>query len=111
MKLRNIAAVVIATGALSVGSIAYAEGATAEVSTADSVITAETAETAESLESAGGIESTAEVTAEAQAADTAEALTAVDEEKGSPSTGVEGVAVAVAAIILAGAGIAMSRKQ
>lgn len=32
-------------------------------------------------------------------------------EKGSPSTGVEGVAVAVAVVILAGAGIAMSKKQ
>ena len=55
----------------------------------------------------------------ADAADTAEAGTADSTvqggveagEKGSPSTGVEGVAVAFAVVILAGAGIALSKKQ
>lgn len=49
-------------------------------------------------------ESSADVTS-----DTAD--NAASDEKGSPSTGVEGIAVAVAAVILAGAGIAMSKKQ
>ena len=59
------------------------------------------------------------VTEESPSADaTAESEAAIDAaddgasgEKGSPSTGVEGVAVAVAVVILAGAGIAMSKKQ
>ena len=49
------------------------------------------------------------------AAESEDAIDAADDgasgEKGSPSTGVEGVAVAVAVVILAGAGIAMSKKQ
>lgn len=49
-------------------------------------------------------ESSADVTSET-------ADNAASDEKGSPSTGVEGVAVAVAVVILAGAGIAMSKKQ
>lgn len=36
---------------------------------------------------------------------------AEDDEKGSPATGVEGVAVAFAVVILAGAGIALCKKQ
>ena len=52
----------------------------------------------------------AETTAEAPA--TSEVTGGVNaDEKGSPSTGVEGVAVAVAVVILAGAGIALSKKQ
>lgn len=63
----------------------------------------------------GAMESTAESvstadTAEAPAEDTADA--AVDEtEKGSPSTGVEGAAVAFAVVLLAGAGVALSKKK
>ena len=49
------------------------------------------------------------------AAESEDAIDAADDgasgEKGSPSTGVESVAVAVAVVILAGAGIAMSKKQ
>ena len=50
----------------------------------------------------------ADVTAES---DTAEADVSADSTKGSPSTGVEGVAVAFAVVLLAGAGIALSKKQ
>ena len=53
-------------------------------------------------------EETADVTAED---DTAETDVSADNGKGSPSTGVEGVAVAFAAVLLAGAGIALSKKQ
>ena len=53
-------------------------------------------------------EETADVTVED---DTAEAEVSADTGKGSPSTGVEGVAVAFAAVLLAGAGVALSKKQ
>ena len=54
----------------------------------------------------------AETSADASAESAAETPDAAEStEKGSPSTGVEGVAVAVAVVILAGAGIAMSKKQ
>lgn len=48
------------------------------------------------------------------AADTSADDTAGDEaegDKGSPSTGIEGVAVAFAVVVLAGAGIALAKKQ
>ncbi|MGN1339329.1 MAG: DUF4430 domain-containing protein [Oscillospiraceae bacterium] len=53
-------------------------------------------------------------TSSEEAADAVEAPVAVedaDEDKGSPATGVEGVAVAFAAVILAGAGVALCRKH
>lgn len=51
--------------------------------------------------------------ATAEAEPTVEVPTAVEDggDKGSPATGVEGVAVAFAAVILAGAGIALFRKH
>lgn len=71
---------------------ATAEAGTAEAATAE----AATAETA---------------TAEAATEDSAATDAADDSSKGSPSTGVEGVAVAFAVVLLAGAGIALSKKQ
>ncbi|MBP1580140.1 MAG: DUF4430 domain-containing protein [Oscillospiraceae bacterium] len=62
----------------------------------------ESQETAE----AGSADTTAEAPASSEVKGGVNA-----EEKGSPSTGVEGVAVAVAVVILAGAGIALSKKQ
>lgn len=63
------------------------------------------------------ISGAAQVTAEPTAEPTAEAATVESEQavisepdKGSPETGVEGVAVAFAVVILAGAGIALSRR-
>ena len=119
MKIRNIAsAAAAAVIAVSVaGACAFAE--TADVNTTESFSTVESAESTEAASAENTEEAaaeTAEVTVEVTVEVTATAATAespvlADEEKGSPSTGVEGVAVAVAAIILAGAGIAMSRKQ
>lgn len=48
------------------------------------------------------------------AADTSseeEAGDAAEDDKGSPATGIEGVAVAFAVVVLAGAGIALAKKQ
>ena len=62
--------------------------------------TAESAETAETAD-------TAEVSAE-----TADASAdGADDGKGSPATGVEGAAVAFAVVLLAGAGIALSKRK
>lgn len=55
-------------------------------------------------------EETADTAVTAEAV-TAEADASADAGKGSPSTGVEGVAVAFAVVLLAGAGIALSKKQ
>lgn len=57
--------------------------------------------------------SSAETEEPAETADTAETSDAADTNtgKGSPSTGVEGAAVAFAVVLLAGAGIALSKKK
>lgn len=55
---------------------------------------------------------TQEVTSDLTIESTDDAASAdADSSKGSPSTGVEGVAVAFAAVLLAGAGIALSKKH
>lgn len=63
---------------------------------------------AESL--ANALNSSDEATAEEAATSETDA-TAEAADKGSPATGVEGVAVAFAVVILAGAGIALAKKQ
>lgn len=59
--------------------------------------------TAEAAATEDTADSTAEVSDDASAG--------TDTEKGSPSTGVEGAAVAFAVVLLAGAGIALSKKK
>lgn len=78
--------------------------------TAESADTAEAADTAEVNDTAEAAE-TAETADTADAADTADTAETAAADKGSPDTGAEGVAVAVAAVIIAGAGIALSRKK
>ena len=111
MKLRNIVSAAAAFIAVSVaGTCAFAE--TSEVITAENFATVESAEVISGEVTEETSAESVEITVEAKTtAATVEAAVLADEGKGSPSTGVEGVAVAVAAIILAGAGIAMSRKQ
>lgn len=59
--------------------------------------------------SSGAAQVTAEPTAEAATVESEQAVIS-EPDKGSPETGVEGVAVAFAVVILAGAGIALSRR-
>lgn len=73
------------------------------IDNAADALTAALNSTAEAAATEDTADSTAEVSDDASAG--------TDTEKGSPSTGVEGAAVAFAVVLLAGAGIALSKKK
>lgn len=88
-------------GAMEV--LAQYEATQEDIDNAVAGLTAALNSTAEAAATEDTADSTAEVSDDASAG--------TDTEKGSPSTGVEGAAVAFAVVLLAGAGIALSKKK
>ena len=89
------------TGAMEV--LAQYEATQEDIDNAADGLTAALNSTAEAAATEDTADSTAEVSDDASAG--------TDTDKGSPSTGVEGAAVAFAVVLLAGAGIALSKKK
>lgn len=89
------------TGAMEV--LAQYEATQEDIDNAVASLTAALNSTAEAAATEDTADSTAEVSDDASAG--------TDTGKGSPSTGVEGAAVAFAVVLLAGAGIALSKKK
>lgn len=88
-------------GAMEV--LAQYEATQEDIDNAVASLTAALNSTAEAAATEDTADSTAEVSDDASAG--------TDTGKGSPSTGVEGAAVAFAVVLLAGAGIALSKKK
>ncbi len=89
------------TGAMEV--LAQYEATQEDIDNAADGLSAALNSTAEAAATEDTADSTAEVSDDASAG--------TDTDKGSPSTGVEGAAVAFAVVLLAGAGIALSKKK